>query len=817
MTGPVPAERTHNLPAGLTSFVGRASESARPEAMLAGHRLVTVTGPGGSGKTRMAIEVARALVPRFEDGVWLVELAQVDDPGLVPAAVAVVLGVREHPGLSLADSLAVVMGGRHLLLVLDNCEHVIDAAAGLCGTLLRAGDDLRVLATSREALQVAGEARFPLAPLPVPASETAAGLAGYESVALFVERAARADPDFVLTPASAPAVTTIVRRLDGMPLAIELAAAQADTLGLDELVAGLDDRFRVLVSGTRGVAGRQASLAATVEWSYRLVGEPERRAFRRLSVFPAPFTLGAARAAAGPDAAELVPRLVRRSLLVAPRAGPDGRSRYRLLETLRAYGLARLDESGEREQTVAAVAAWTLSEAERAAATFEAPDDQFAGQWGDAEQDNLREVLEWLLQHDPERAVRLAVAMSPWWRTRGHFGEGRSFLERGLMSGSGLPDELVGSAQTWIGLLAHWSSDYEGALAHFARADEVLASRGPSPLLADGLNGQTVALLNLDRPGEASATAARALATSQAAGYAAGECYACATIACAASYAGDTRFALAWAQAAQQVDKHRVSGHTARFAATTLACTLADDGDLAGAEVIFNDNLDLCRKAGDRSLEAMQLESLARIALKTGRREEARPRIREAIRIASEVGEWLGLADCLGTAAVWAAHSDPETAAVLWGAGRALGEQTGTIRLAITDITDVSDTVSAADSQFYTGPPLAIRARLGPERTRLADQRGASMPFDAVVNFALTALPDSPPAASGSTPALCGLTPRERELVALVAEGLTDSQIAGKLFISIRTVGSHLDRIRDKTGARRRADLTRLALDERPR
>jgi predicted ATPase len=207
----------HNLPAGLTSFLGRASESARVEAMLARHRLVTVTGPGGSGKTRMAIEVARALVPRFEDGVWLVELAQVDDPGLIPTAVAVVLvlGVREQPGLSLADSLAAVMGGRHALLVLDNCEHVIDPVAGLCDTLLRAGDDLRVLATSREPLEVAGEVRFPLPPLPVPDDETAADFAGYESVALFVERAGRADPDFTLTPALAPAVATIVRRLDG--------------------------------------------------------------------------------------------------------------------------------------------------------------------------------------------------------------------------------------------------------------------------------------------------------------------------------------------------------------------------------------------------------------------------------------------------------------------------------------------------------------------------------------------------------------------------------------------------------------------------
>ena len=175
----------------------------------------------------------------------------------------------------------------------------------------------------------------------------AAGFAGYESVALFAERAAQVDPDFTLTPASGSAVATIVQRLDGMPLAIELAAAQVDTLGLDQLVAGLDDRFRVLVSGTRGVVARQASLAATVEWSYRLLGESEQRAFRRLSVFPAAFTLDAARAAVGSDAVMVVARLVRRSLLVAPRAGPDGQFRYRMLETLRAYASARLDESGD--------------------------------------------------------------------------------------------------------------------------------------------------------------------------------------------------------------------------------------------------------------------------------------------------------------------------------------------------------------------------------------------------------------------------------------------------------------------------------------
>jgi len=787
------------------------------EAMLARHRLVTVTGPGGSGKTRVAIEVARALVSRFEDGVWLVELAQVDDPALVPTAVAVVLGVREQPGMSLADSLAAVMGGRHVLLVLDNCEHVIDAVAGLCDMLLRAGDDLRVLATSREPLEVAGEARFPLPPLPVPADESAAGFAGYESVALFADRAAHVDPDFMLTPASGSAVATIVQRLDGMPLAIELAAAQVDTLGLDQLVAGLDDRFRVLVSGTRGVVARQASLRAAVEWSYRLLGKSEQRAFRRLSVFPAAFTLDAARAAVGSDAVMVVARLVRRSLLVAPRAGPDGQFRYRMLETLRAYASARLDESGTRGETAAAIAAWTLSEAERVGAGFETPDDQFAGRWGDAEQDNLREVLEWLLKHDHQGGLRLSIAMSPWWFLRGRYREGGSFLERGLLFRSELPDKLVGSAEIWLGRMALFSGDYDGALDHFGRADELLIGRGPSALRVDSLNGRAAVLLNTGRPVEASQTIDQALEMARAAGYKSGEAYACATRAMALLYAGDSPSALLWAEAAHRIDIRQVSGHTARTRATLLAAALADEGDLAGAETVFRETLGLCRKAGDRSWEANQLEALARIELKTGRREEAGPDIGEAIRISSEIGDRLRLVDCLGTAAVWAAHRNPETAAVLWGAGRTLGQTIGTIRLGIADIIDFTDAYCASCSLFYTEPMLAVRAELGPERARLADQRGASMSLDAILELTRTVLRDSPSLATGTALPASNLTKREHELVALVAEGLTDGQIAEKLFISIRTVRSHLDRIRDKTGARRRADLTRLALGRRPR
>lgn len=803
----------HNLPVSLTSFVGRAAETAQVASLLGRHRLVTVTGPGGSGKTRVAVEVARALVPRFDDGVWLVELAQVEDPELVPAAVAVVLGVREQPGLSLTESMAAVVGARHVLLVLDNCEHVIDAAAGLCDRLLRAGDDLRVLATSREALGVAGEARFPLPPLPVPADETAPGLAGCESVALFVERAGQAAPDFTLTPASGPVVATIVQHLDGMPLAIELAAAQLDVLDLGQLAAGLDDRFQVLVSQTRGVVPRQASLAAAVEWSHRLLSEAEQAAFRRLSVFPAPFTMDAARAAIGPEAPVIVTCLVRRSLLVTPREGPDGRFRYKMLETLRAYGSARLDDSGEREETTAAVAALTVSEAEGVSAAFETPDDHLVGRWGDAEQDNLREVLEWLLENDPQRALRLAIAMGPWWSLRGHYREGARFLERALVPRrSEVPMDLAVLAEVWLGRMAQFTTRLDEALEHFGRAEQLLAGQEATPVLVDSLNGQVVALLNIERFSEASQTGHRALEAARAIAYPSGEVYACGNLAMGALYTGDNPACLAWAQAARRVDPRQVSGHSARWAALQLAFALAETSDLPAAEAAFNEVLDLCRSAGERSWEAMALESLARVYLTTGRWAEAGPNIGEALRIASEVGNRLRLADCLGTAAVWAADHNPEAAAVLWGASSALSKAVGFNRLPIADITDSADEGSAADSLFYTAPMLAVRARLGPQRARTADQRGAEMSFEAMLEFARRVLGESPPSTAGSTLPGSGLTKRERELVALVAQGLSNAQIAARLFISERTVGSHLDRIRDKTGCRRRADLTRLAL-----
>ena len=315
----------HGFPAALTSFVGRAAVVDEIAGQLGQYRLVTVTGPGGAGKTRLAGEVARQVACRFADGVWLAELAAVRDPAQVPAAVAAALGIRELPAVRADDALARGLARRQLLLVLDNCEHVIGAAAELCGRLLLGADDVRVLATSREALRIAGEARYRLGPLTLPRSDSPADPDGSEAVALFADRARRADMGFALDGESAPIVARLVARLDGMPLAIELAAARVEALGVAQLLGRIDDRFTLLEAGDRLAADRQRSLAATVEWSYRLLDERGRQVFRAVSVFPGPFTLEGAEAVAGAGARQAVLHLVDCSLLVPPRVGPDGR------------------------------------------------------------------------------------------------------------------------------------------------------------------------------------------------------------------------------------------------------------------------------------------------------------------------------------------------------------------------------------------------------------------------------------------------------------------------------------------------------------
>jgi len=750
------------------------------------------------GKTRLAVEVARRVAGRFADGVWLVELAAVPEPALVAAAVAVALGVPQAPGMSIADSLGGVLARQQLLLVLDNCEHVIGAVAELCGALLPAADDLRILATSREPVGVAGEARYRVAPLSLPQPGEQAEAGASEAVALFADRARRVDPRFAMSGASGPVVARLVRRLDGMPLAIELAAARVESLGLAQLLDRLDDRFRLLVGGDRLAVPRQRSLAATVDWSYQLLSEQEQQVFRRLSVFPAPFTLEAAEAVAGETAGPVVLHLVDCSLLAPPRTGPDGRARYLMLETLRAYAAERLADAGEQPGAVAALAGHALQVAEQAAAGIRASAGELAAaRWMDAEDANVHQSLAWALEHDRAAALRLAIALAPWWSLRGRSAAGYALLS--AAAGDGAPDgDAWCAAQLWLGQLAAGTGDVAGALAHFTTLRDAIANRPPSPALVDGLVGRSGTLLNLGRIPEAAEDAGRALALAGQLHYPAGEARALRDLGLAAYYVGDLQNALALGRRAQRFDPAIIPGRLARVCNTFLTAVLIEAGEVASAQRICADGLARAKQAGDIRCQAECALNMVGLDLQAGRMPDAWEHLREALEIATRIGARVRLIDCLNNCGhLCAAAQRWDEAVTVWSAHAACLQHDGIVDLP-------QDAARRQEVLQKAG------AALGPGRTRAAEERGAAMTLATAVEFA--ALLAIGPQQPQGPPELGQLSAREREIVTLVARGHTDTQIAGQLYISVSTVRSHLERIRDKSGCRRRADLTRLAL-----
>ena len=791
------AGAVHGFVPALTSFVGRAGALDEVAGLLGEFRFVTVTGPGGVGKTRLAGEVAVRVASRFADGAWLVELAGVTDPALVPSAVAAMLGVRELPGVPVSDSLAAVLARQQLLLVLDNCEHVITAVARLCGALLPAADDLRVLVTSREPVGVPGEARYRLPPLalPTPGGEAT----GSDAVALFADRARRVDVHFSLDGESGPTVDRLVQRLDGMPLAIELAAARIEALGVSQLLDRLDEPFGLLVGGDRLAAARHRSLAATVEWSYQLLSEQEQRVFRQVSVFPAPFTLEGAQAVAGAAAGLATLRLVDCSLLTPPRTGPDGRSRYLMLDTLRGYGAGRLADCGEVPGADAALARYAVEVAEQAAAAMQASGGELdAARWVDAEDATIGQALAWTLEHDPDAALRLALALAPWWKLRGRLAAGYALLR--AAAGHAAPgSDAWCAAHYWLGQAAHSTGDFAAALGYFTAVREAVAGRQPSPVLADALAGRSAALVNIDRVPEGITDARRAVDLARELGYPAGEALALANLSLSVYYAGDLEDAVACARQAQQIDPAGIPGWIARRCNDFLLLVLLESGDLSSAWQCCADGLTRARQAGDLHSQASCLGRMADLDRLAGRFPEAGEHLRESLDLATRIGDPLALLNCLDSGGhLCAATHRWAEALTLWAAQDRLTQRDGIIDL-------------PRDADRRQAPLRQARQALGPAGTRAAEQRGAAMTLATAAEFAVmltAASPQQPQPPPGSGQ----LSARERELVTLVARGRTNAQIAAQLYISASTVRSHLDRIRDKTGCRRRADLTRLAL-----
>ena len=463
----------HGFTAPLTSFVGRVVEAGEVADLLSAHRMVTVAGVGGVGKTRFAGEVARTVGCRFADGAWLVELGAVQDGSLVPATVAATMGLPQDPSQSPIDSLCTALARRQLLLVLDNCEHLLGAAAELCRALLLSADDVRVLATSREPLRVAGEAKYRLQPL----------AAGSDAVTLFADRAREADRWFCLDDRTRPLVAQIVARLDGMPLAIELAAARIESLGLDHLAARLEDSLWLLTSSDRAAADRHQSLAATVDWSYRLLAEKEQQVFRRLAVYPGPFTLEAAVAVAGDGAGPAVLHLVDCSLLTPPRTGPDGRARYAMLETVRAFARDRLIEAGEEDAAAQGMARYALMVAGAASAAARSSTGELAaGHWLDAEDAFLRQALAWSLDHDRDTALRLAIALAYWRNVRGRHVEAYAQLSAAVEHA--VPGSAPWCEAQYMMAQCAGKRDQDAAMAHYKAASAALEGKPPSATLA---------------------------------------------------------------------------------------------------------------------------------------------------------------------------------------------------------------------------------------------------------------------------------------------------------------------------------------------
>jgi predicted ATPase/DNA-binding XRE family transcriptional regulator len=467
------AKPTHNLPAQLTSFIGREREMADVKRLLVQSRLVTLTGSGGCGKTRLAIQVTADLIEEFPDGVWFVQLVPLSDSTLVPQSVATTLGLYIQQGRPMLTILTDYLGVKSLMLILDNCEHLLDTCAQLADTLLHACPNLRILASSREPLGIAGENTFRVPSLTLPdlqhlPTPREASLAQSEAVRLFVERAVAVQPSFRVTDANALAVVQICHRLDGIPLAIELAAARTKALSIEEIVRRLDDRFRLLTGGSRTALPRHQTLRALIDWSYGLLSEPERVVLRRLSVFAGGWTLEATETVCADEpidsgqVLDLLTHLVDKSLVVMDERGKD--TRYRMLETIRQYARDKLLESGEGEQVREKHLGYFVQLAETAEQHLTSADQIPWFNRLEAEHDNLRAAAEWAIGSSAVSGLRMIVPLEVFCSTRGYWSEWRERLTR-LMSQTEEMGKTTLHAQALYvaGRFARWEMDLASA------------------------------------------------------------------------------------------------------------------------------------------------------------------------------------------------------------------------------------------------------------------------------------------------------------------------------------------------------------------
>ncbi|WP_213575142.1 LuxR C-terminal-related transcriptional regulator [Rhodococcus sp. USK13] len=755
------ANQPDNLPADLTSFLGRRSETQTVRKLLSADRLVTLTGVGGVGKTRLALRVARDVRRAFPDGVCLVELASLKDPDLLPHTLIDALGIREQSApapLVLTDYLR----PRHTLLVLDNCEHILEAAADLVDRLLRAAPKLRILATSRQALMIAGEHVYPVPTLPVPDVDVrlAPGSATqFAAVDLFAARAAAVVPGFEIIPDNEQAVIRLCQRLEGIPLAIELAAVRLRVLTVEELAHRLDSRFELLREGSRNLPERHQTLQALIDWSYELCTPAEQTLWARASVFAGGFGLDALEAVCADELLaeevilDTVAGLTDKSILIRGEHG--GRVRFRMLETIREYGQARLRESGSEAKVQRRHRDWYWRLIEKAAAQWFGPGQEAWAALLRMEHPNVRSALEFCLARPDEVRVGLRMAGLPWflWTALGFMTEGRLWLDRALAIDQEPSLERVWALGTAADI-AVFQGDEAAATALIDAVHDLAGRLGDPQGLAYATHMLGLRELGTD-PSAAIPLLVEAL-----------ERYGRADV--PADYPNSVRPAL------------------------TIAYLLS--GELDRAADVVEEACEQCKQAGERWLLSYAMWAKGFLRLLQGELEQAEADLCEALQLKRFTQDSLGLAFILDVLAWTAAASgDCERAAVLLGASDQAWQSIGVPLLGAKHLL-------ARREQFEN----MARQAMGNPGFDTAFARGGQLTVEDMLTFALREHRVSPvePRQADSL-----LTPREREVADLVAQGMSSKEVAAKLVISRRTVDVHVEHIFEKLGFNSRTQI----------
>ncbi|MFD1814956.1 ATP-binding protein [Rhodococcus gannanensis] len=756
-----------NLPQELTSFVGRRRELTEARHALSTSRLVTLTGIGGVGKTRLALRVAEDSRRAFAGGVWFVELGELHDQELVAETVAAALGLREQPGLPPLTLLADHLAPRSALVVLDNCEHLIDAAARLAESLLRVCPDLRILATSREPLAIGGESILRVPSLTVPDPEHTPQLQGmprYEAVTLFAERARSAVPGFELTDENRVAVAAICHRLDGLPLPIELAAVRLRAMSAEQILERLTDRYELLTKGSRGAPTRQQSLRMSIDWSHELCTPEEQALWRRLSVFAGGFELDAAEGVCGGGVSSLelldgVASLVDKSILIREDAGPG--VRYRMLETLREYGREMLIEAGELTEQQRRHRDWYGALAKSAEDEWIGPRQVELIRRLDHEQPNLRDALTFCVTEPGEidAGLRAAVALYPYWLCRGMSSEGRHWLDR-LIEGE--PD----SAELHRIRAIAVDSVLAGTQGDLARA-EALVARGRA--LADFLGDD-----DADR-------------------------ILCLASASVALFAG--RLVEAIPEFTDVIARYRRTTDLFRLTTALVGVAVATgvSGDEDRAIAHHEEILEITEENGESALREYSLLALA-MNRWSDDPASATDLLEQGLRLARVVDDPLGASSCIEVLA-WIAAADGRyrRAAVLMGAAQTRSQAVGSPTVLVPNVL-----VHHEEAEKRTRDALADSV------FESAFRQGRNLSGEEAFAYALGE--QQAPA----TPAteVVALTRREQQVADLVAQGLTNKAIAAKLVISQRTAQGHVEHVLSKLGFSSRAQIAAWVVEQ---